>query len=50
MATQSIDPEVDDVVLIEGCNDASVQKRAVFTAAGAEGLRALANAASRQNA
>jgi hypothetical protein len=50
MATQSEDPVVDDVVLVEGSIDANVQKRAVFTAAGADGLRALANAASRQNA
>jgi hypothetical protein len=50
MATQSEVPVVDDVVLVEGSSDASVQERAVFTAAGAEGLCALANASSRQNA
>jgi hypothetical protein len=50
MANQPEDPVVDDVVFVEGSSDESVQERAVFTAAGAEGLCALANAASRQNA
>jgi hypothetical protein len=50
MATQWEDPVVDDVVLVEDSNDVNVQKRALFTAVGAEELRALANAAIRQYA